>query len=82
MMSLESRVARKNERLAKEAKLLALLNTWWKVPTDDEDGNFNDKLVWCLEHCQGKFRDHKDSGTVVWYFQNQHDATMFAMRWA
>lgn len=82
MMSLESRIAKKNERLAKEEKLMALLNTWHKVSTDNEDDNFNEKLVWCLEHCQGKFRDIKEYGNVTWFFQNEQDATMFSLKWA
>lgn len=81
MMSLESRIARKNDRLAEEAKLLNLLNTWHKVSTENDD-NFNDKLVWCLEHCQGKFRDIKEYGNVTWFFQNEQDATMFSLKWA
>lgn len=82
MMSLESHISGKNERIAKEESLMALLNTWHKVPTGDEDNNFNEKLVWCLEHCQSKFRDIKDYDTVIWYFQNEQDATLFAMKWA
>lgn len=81
MMSLESRIAIKQKRLAEEEKLMELLNTWTKVHTANQE-NFNDKLVWCLEHCQGKFRDMRDFNTVIWYFQNAQDASMFAMKWA
>ena len=47
-----------------------------------EDFEFNAKLVWCLEHCQNKFRDIRDQGTRAWYFENEQDAIMFAMKWS
>jgi len=45
------------------------------------DNDYNAKLVWCLEHCQNKFRDLRDGDQRAWYFQNDQDAVMFAMRW-
>lgn len=81
MMSLESRIAIKQKRLAEEEKLMSLLSTWTKVHTNNRD-NFNDKLVWCLEHCQGKFRDIREFDDTTWYFQFEHDASMFAMKWS
>lgn len=80
MMSLESRIRKRDERLAKEENLMKLLNSWTKIQTDEGD-DFNDKLVWCLEHCQDKFRDIKEYGNVTWYFENEQDASMFAMKW-
>jgi hypothetical protein len=66
--------------LTEDERLIALLKTWNSISTvDDED--FNDKLVWCLEHCDGKFRDICHFDTRVWYFQNEKDASMFALRW-
>jgi len=47
-----------------------------------EDDGFNEKLSWCMEHCQSKFRDIRESDNRAWYFQNPQDASMFAMRWA
>ena len=43
---------------------------------------YNDMLTWCLEHCQSKFRDMQESKGRAWYFQNEQDAVMFAMKWA
>jgi hypothetical protein len=45
------------------------------------DEDFAEKLTWCLENCQGKFRDLSDTNGRAWYFQNEQDATMFAMKW-
>jgi hypothetical protein len=47
-----------------------------------KDDDFAEKLTWCLENCQHKFRDLSDSNGRAWYFQNEQDATMFAMKWA
>lgn len=46
------------------------------------DDNFNDKLSWCLENCQNKFRDIRENSYRAWYFENEKDATIFAMRWS
>lgn len=48
----------------------------------ESDKDYNEKLTWCLEHCQNKFRDFSHNNGRSWYFQNEKDATMFAMRWA
>ena len=61
-------------------RLVALLKTWYHIDTQD-DQYYNDKLVWCLEQCQGKFRDLRQFDTRIWYFQNEKDAAMFALRW-
>jgi hypothetical protein len=47
-----------------------------------KDEDFAEKLTWCLENCQSKFRDLSDPNGRAWYFQNEQDATMFAMKWA
>jgi hypothetical protein len=66
--------------LSADEQLMALLNTWNSITTQ-EDSEYNDKLVWCLEKCQGKFRDIRYFDTRVWYFQNEKDAAMFVLRW-
>jgi hypothetical protein len=63
-----------------DERLIALLKTWNPIPTQ-EDSKYNDKLVWCLEHCEDKFRDICHFDTRVWYFQNEKDAAMFALKW-
>ena len=45
-------------------------------------GNYNKMLGWCLEHCQSKFRDIKHGDGMDWYFENDQDASMFAMKWS
>ena len=66
--------------LSHDERLMALLNTWNPITTQ-EDSEYNDKLVWCLETCRDKFRDIRYFDTRVWYFQNEKDAAMFALRW-
>jgi len=56
------------------------LDTYHAIVLRDED--FAEKLTWCLENCQSKFRDLSDPNGRAWYFQNEQDATMFAMKWA
>ena len=62
-----------------DQRLMDLLGTYNMIMLPDED--FAEKLTWCLEHCQGKFRDLSDTNGRAWYFQNDQDATMFAMKW-
>jgi hypothetical protein len=64
----------KEQAIKADSRLMEVLLT--------NDDYFSDKLTWCLEHCQSKFRDLSDQHGRIWYFQNEHDATMFAMRWA
>jgi hypothetical protein len=66
--------------LTGDDKLMALLKTWNSVTTQDDE-EYNDKLVWCLENCQDKFRDIRTFDSRIWYFQNEKDAAMFALRW-
>jgi hypothetical protein len=67
--------------LLEDDKLMKILESYHVVRLDSDD-DFNDKLVWCMEHCQSKFRDIRESNCRAWYFQNAQDASMFAMRWA
>jgi hypothetical protein len=67
--------------LLEDDKLMKILESYHVVRLDS-DNDFNDKLVWCMEHCQSKFRDIRESNCRAWYFQNAQDASMFAMRWA
>lgn len=73
-------ISKKSLGLSQDEKLMNLLNSWHAIPTQ-EDTKFNERLVWCLEHCQGKFRDIRHFDTRVWYFQNEHDAALFALKW-
>lgn len=67
--------------LLEDDKLMSILNSYHIVRLEDDD-NFNEKLTWCMEHCQNKFRDIREPDCRAWYFQNEKDASMFAMRWA
>jgi hypothetical protein len=62
--------------------LMAVLKDYHVVRLDYTDYQYNDMLTWCLEHCQSKFRDMQESKGRAWYFQNEQDAVMFAMKWA
>jgi hypothetical protein len=66
--------------LTKDQRLMELLETYHPIITDED--NHAEKLTWCLEHCQHKFRDIKSAEGRVWYFQNEQDATLFALKWA
>lgn len=68
-------------RPSHDERLLALLQTYHHISTY-KDHDFNEKLVWCLEHCQGKFRDILTSDHRIWYFENEQDAALFALKWA
>ena len=70
------------EHMMRDDRLLEILKDYHVVRIDDDDENFNEKLTWCMEHCQNKFRDIRESNCRAWYFQNEHDASMFAMRWS
>ena len=67
--------------LLEDDKLMSILNSYYIVRLECDD-DFNEKLTWCMEHCQNKFRDIRESNCRAWYFQNEQDATMFAMKWA
>lgn len=63
-----------------DQRLMDLLGTYHVIVLPDDD--FAEKLTWCLEHCQDKFRDLSDQNGRAWYFKSEQDATMFAMRWS
>lgn len=67
--------------LLEDDKLMKILESYHVVRLT-ADNDFNEKLVWCMEHCQSKFRDIRESTCRAWYFQNVQDAAMFAMRWS
>jgi hypothetical protein len=67
--------------LLDDDKLMKILESYHVVRLGKDD-DFNEKLTWCMEHCQNKFRDIKESEFRAWYFQNEQDASMFAMRWS
>ena len=71
---------RAEEHLKVDQRLMQLLESYHVITLKDED--FAEKLTWCLESCQSKFRDLSDPNGRAWYFQNEQDATMFAMKWA
>lgn len=81
-MSIAVIRARKAEYdLREEEHLMKVLESFHVIYIDDLD--FSEKLTWCLKHCQNKFRDLAHSGGQrAWYFENEQDATMFAMKWA
>jgi hypothetical protein len=67
--------------LKTDSRLMELLESYHAVLITN-DIEFSEKLTWCLEHCQSKFRDLSDQNGRVWYFENEKDATLFAMKWA
>ena len=71
---------RAEEHLKVDDRLMSLLATYHVIVLPD--GDFAEKLTWCLEHCQNKFRDLSDSNGRAWYFQNEQDAMMFSIKWA
>lgn len=67
--------------LLEEDKLMKILESYFVVRLSNDD-DFAEKLTWCMEHCQNKFRDIRESNCRAWYFQNEQDAMMFSMKWA
>jgi len=67
--------------LTQDERLMDLLSTYYPVTLPDE-GDYSARLTWCLEHCQNKFRDIRMVKGRVWYFQNEQDASMFALKWS
>jgi hypothetical protein len=68
--------------LLEDDKLMKILESYHVVRLDEHKDDFNQKLIWCLEHCSGKFRDIRESEQRAWYFQHEQDATLFAMKWS
>jgi hypothetical protein len=69
------------ETMQKHDKLIELLSHYHSVPTKHSD-DYEDKLCWCLEHCEGKFRDMIRNDVRYWYFEKENDATLFALKYA
>lgn len=63
-----------------DERLMQVLANYHPIHTDD-DILFSEKLTWCLEFCQNKFRDISTPTGRIWYFENQQDATLFAIKW-
>ena len=41
------------------------------------------RFDWCRQNCQGAWNGAMlKRGEIVWHFQIEKDATMFALRWA
>ena len=75
------KVERAMNQIVYDDKILAALKDYHIVHLDS-DNEYNDKLTWCLENCQNKFRDiHTNTGRS-WYFKTEQDATLFALRWS
>jgi hypothetical protein len=74
------RAQKAEEHLKVDQRLMELLSTYHMIVLRDDD--FADKLTWCLENCQNKFRDLSDPNGRAWYFQNEKDAMMFSIRWS
>ena len=70
-----------SEDLLKHDKLMELLGSYHKVHIGNTT-SYPEKLAWCLEHSQGKFRDIKHGDGMYWYFENEQDASMFALKWS
>lgn len=68
--------------MMQDTELMKVLKGYHVVRLDETEDDFNEKLKWCLEHCQNNFRDIREFDQRAWYFQNEHDATMFALKWA
>ena len=74
------RAQRAEEHLKVDDRLMTLLNSYHAIVLRDDD--FAEKLTWCLENCQNKFRDLSDPNGRAWYFQNEQDAMLFVMKWS
>lgn len=61
-------------------QLLIFLESYHKVLISNHD-DYPQKLVWCFEHSQGKFRDINAGDRVCWCFEKEHDALLFALTW-
>lgn len=64
-----------------DSRLMDILSGYHAVHLSN-DKDFNEKLAWCLEHCQSKFRDLSESKGRTWYFKNQQDAVLFSLKWS
>jgi len=60
--------------------LMQILQNYTMIVMPDDD--FAEKLAWCLENCNCKFRDLSVADGRAWYFQDDQDAMIFTMRWS
>lgn len=74
-------ILRTGEHISQDEKLMGLLSTYYPVSLETDD-DYSTKLSWCLEHCQNKFRDIRHAESRIWYFQNEKDASLFALKWS
>lgn len=70
-----------SEDLKKHDDLMTLLNSYHKVHLLNS-ASYPEKLTWCFQFCQSKFRDIKHGDGMCWYFQNEEDASLFALKWS
>jgi hypothetical protein len=75
------KAVRAENDLQADERLMELLNSYHVVHVEN-DIEFSEKLTWCLEHCQDKFRDLSERNGRAWYFKSEQDALVFAMKWA
>jgi hypothetical protein len=76
------RAKKAEHHLVQDERLMQVLENFYVIHLNN-DQLFPEKLTWCLEHCQNKFRDLAEgNGYRAWYFENEQDATMFAMKWS
>jgi hypothetical protein len=61
--------------------LMRLLDGWYQIRIRYDKSDLGDQLLWCFENCQGHFRDIKQFDEKVWYFENEQDAALFALKW-
>jgi hypothetical protein len=61
---------------------MRLLSGWHQIRVRYDKYNIGDQLLWCFENCQGHFRDLQQFDEKVWYFENEQDAALFALKWA
>jgi len=60
------RAQRAEEHLKVDERLMSLLDTYHAIVLKDDD--FAEKLTWCLENCQNKFRV-KNKSLSTKYFE-------------
>jgi len=59
---------------------IEFLDNYYSIQTLD-DTLYNEKLSWCFENSQGRFRDQRRFESRIWYFEKELDATMFVIKW-
>lgn len=70
--------------LENDNRLMKFLKSYHKVSLKEKDSKeFAEMLCWCLEKCEGKFRDIPNMryNRRDWYFEYENDAILFALKW-